>query len=131
MLAPQRRRLRASLAGGLGRSLASGCGWALVLLLLLGLLPVVPGFYHFIQARPGQRLADPLLALLPVHDVSALTFALIYGGIAATLVLSAAAAAAAAAGAVGLLFPAVAAHGHAVAAAAGATHRPGCRCTTR
>jgi len=54
--------------------------------LLLGLLPVVPGFYHFVQARPGHRLADPLLALLPVHDVSALTFALIYGSIAATLV---------------------------------------------
>jgi hypothetical protein len=58
----------------------------LVLLLLLGLLPVVPGFYHFIQSRPGQRLADPLLALLPVHDVSTPTFALIYGAIAATLV---------------------------------------------
>ncbi|MDO7845115.1 phosphatase PAP2-related protein [Hymenobacter sp. M29] len=58
----------------------------LVLLLLLGLLPVVPGFYHFIQARPGQRLADPLLALLPVHDVSVPTFALIYGAIAGTLV---------------------------------------------
>ena len=57
-----------------------------VLLGLLGLLPVVPGFYHFIQARPGQRLTDPLLELLPVHDVSALTFALIYGAIAATLV---------------------------------------------
>ena len=52
---------------------------------LLGLLPAVPGFYHFIQARPGQRLADPLLTLLPVHDVSVPTFALIYGAIAATL----------------------------------------------
>lgn len=58
----------------------------LVVVLLLGLLPVVPGFYHFIQSRPGQRLADPLLALLPVHDVSVPTFALIYGAIAATLV---------------------------------------------
>lgn len=57
----------------------------LVLLLLIGLLPVLPGFYHFIQARPGQQLADPLLALLPAHDNSALTFALIYGAIAATL----------------------------------------------
>jgi hypothetical protein len=57
----------------------------LVLLLLVGLLPVVPGFYHFIQARPGHRLADPLLALLPVHDVSVPTFALIYGAIAGTL----------------------------------------------
>lgn len=46
----------------------------------------MPHFYHFIQARPGQRLADPLLALLPIHDVSALTFALIYGSVAATLV---------------------------------------------
>ena len=58
----------------------------MVVLLLLGLLPVVPGFYHFIQSRPGQRLADPLLDLLPVHDVSVPTFALIYGAIAATLV---------------------------------------------
>ena len=58
----------------------------LVVLLLLGLLPVVPHFYHFIQARPGRLLPDPLLALLPIHDVSTLTFALIYGCVAATLV---------------------------------------------
>ena len=55
-------------------------------MLLLGLLPVVPGFYHFIQARPGRLLADPLLDLLPVRDVSVLTFTLIYGAIVATLV---------------------------------------------
>ena len=55
-------------------------------MLLLGLLPVVPDFYHFIQSRPGQLLADPLLALLPVHDVSVPTFTLIYGAIVATLV---------------------------------------------
>ena len=42
-------------------------------MLLLGLLPVVPSFYHFIQARPGWLLADPLLDLLPVRDVSGLT----------------------------------------------------------
>ena len=57
----------------------------LVVLLLLGLLPVVPGFYRFVQARPGQQLADPLLALLPAQDHSNLIFALIYGAIAATL----------------------------------------------
>jgi len=57
-----------------------------VALLLLGLLPVAPHFYHFVQSRPGHGLADPLLALLPVHDVSGPTFALLYGGIAATLV---------------------------------------------
>ena len=59
---------------------------ALVVALLLGLLPVLPGYFHYIQARPGRLLADPLLALLPVHDVSVPTFALIYGGIVATLV---------------------------------------------
>ena len=58
----------------------------LIVLLLLGLLPVLPGFYHFIQARPGQRLPDPLAALLPVGDVSTPTFLLIYGSVAATLV---------------------------------------------
>ena len=58
----------------------------LVVLLLLGLLPVVPGFYRFVQARPGHLLADPLLELLPVQDHSTLIFALIYGAIAATLV---------------------------------------------
>ncbi|MET4075189.1 hypothetical protein [Hymenobacter sp. UYCo722] len=58
----------------------------LVVVLLLGLLPVVPGFYRFVQARPGQPLADPLLALLPVQDHSTLIFTLIYGAIAATLV---------------------------------------------
>ena len=57
----------------------------LVLGLLLGLLPVLPGFYQFVQARPGHQLADPLLELLPVHNNSALTFALIYGAITATL----------------------------------------------
>jgi hypothetical protein len=65
----------------------SGYRWrlGLALLLILGLLPVVPGFYHFIQARPGRLLADPLLALLPVRDMSTLTFTLIYGSVAATL----------------------------------------------
>ena len=56
-----------------------------VLGLLVGLLPVVPGFYRWVQARPGRLLADPLLALLPAQDHSALIFALIYGAIAATL----------------------------------------------
>ena len=57
-----------------------------VILALLGLLAVVPTYFRFIQARPGPQLTDPLLALLPAHDVSALTFAVIYGSIAAALV---------------------------------------------
>ena len=78
---PDARRWPAAWAGP-GFRLRLG----LVLGLLLGLLPVLPGFYHFIQSRPGQLLPDPLLALLPVRDVSAPTFALIYVCVAATLV---------------------------------------------
>lgn len=59
---------------------------ALVLgLIFAGLVPAVPPFYHFIQQRAGHSLADPLLDLLPVHDVSAPTFALIYGGAVAAI----------------------------------------------
>lgn len=58
---------------------------ALVAVALLALLAVVPAFFRFIQERPGQQLNDPLLALLPAHDVSALTFAVIYGSIAGAL----------------------------------------------
>ncbi|MBD2714009.1 hypothetical protein KBK19_03065 [Microvirga sp. STR05] len=49
-----------------------------VLVLLLGLVTVLPRFFAFIQARPGVVLPDPLLALLPAHDVSGPTFAVIY-----------------------------------------------------
>jgi hypothetical protein len=56
-----------------------------VLALLAGLLPVVPVFYHFIQSRPGRLLADPLLDLLPVRDMSSVTFALIFGSVGLTL----------------------------------------------
>ena len=65
-----------------------GFRWRLgtVLLLLLTLLAVVPDFYRFVQARPGRVLADPLLALLPVRDVSAPVFTLIYTSVVAALV---------------------------------------------
>ena len=58
---------------------------SLVLALLLALLPVLPGFYHWVQTRAGYHLADPLLDLLPVHDNSVLTFSLIYGAIVGSL----------------------------------------------
>ncbi|MEJ7663619.1 MAG: hypothetical protein WKG07_30810 [Hymenobacter sp.] len=59
-----------------------GYRWRLGLaLLLLLLLPALPAFYHYIRARPGRLLPDPLGALLPVRDVSAPTFTLIYGSI--------------------------------------------------
>lgn len=58
----------------------------LVLALIFGgLVPAVPPFYRFIQQRAGHALTDPLLALLPAHDVSAPAFALIYGGAVVTI----------------------------------------------
>jgi hypothetical protein len=56
-----------------------------VLGLLLALLPLLPGFYHWVQSRPGRLLPDWLLAQLPVRDVAVPTFAAIYGSIALTL----------------------------------------------
>lgn len=53
----------------------------LVLALLLGLASQLPRYFAWVQARPGYHLPDPLLALLPAHDVSGATFAVIYLGI--------------------------------------------------
>lgn len=39
-------------------------------------------YLSYNESRPGVVLDDPLLAILPVHDVSVPVFALIYGGIA-------------------------------------------------
>ncbi|NVO32611.1 phosphatase PAP2-related protein [Hymenobacter lapidiphilus] len=54
----------------------------LVLALLLALASQLPGFFAWVQARPGYHLPDPLLDWLPAHDVSEATFAVIYLGIA-------------------------------------------------
>ncbi|NVO83952.1 phosphatase PAP2-related protein [Hymenobacter terrestris] len=53
----------------------------LVLALLLMLASQLPGYFAWVQARPGYHLPDPLLAWLPAHDVSGATFAVIYLGI--------------------------------------------------
>jgi hypothetical protein len=56
--------------------------WLVLLAVLFGgLLPVVPGFFHYIQQRPGAVAFDPLLGLLPRHDVAWPIFALMYGGV--------------------------------------------------
>lgn len=57
-------------------------GWALLVVLLFGgLLPVLPGFFLWAQARQGTVLADPLLHLLPRHDVATPVFVLMYGSV--------------------------------------------------
>ena len=57
-------------------------GWAgLVVLLFGGVLPLLPGFFVWAQARPGAVLADPLLHLLPRHDVATPVFVLMYGAV--------------------------------------------------
>ena len=56
--------------------------WLLLLALLFGgLVPVVPGYFHYIQQRPGAVVFDPLLSLLPRHDVAWPVFVLMYGAV--------------------------------------------------
>lgn len=58
----------------------------LLLVLLFGVLvPSTPLFFHHIQQRPGALLADPLLALLPRHNVATPIFVLMYGGVLAAV----------------------------------------------
>ncbi|WP_151086176.1 phosphatase PAP2-related protein [Hymenobacter baengnokdamensis] len=60
--------------------------WLVLLLLLFGVLvPLVPGFFFYIQQRPGTVLADPLLALLPRHNVATPVFVLMYGAVLAAV----------------------------------------------
>jgi len=56
--------------------------WLVLLVLLFGVVvPLTPGFFQFIEHRAGPVLADPLLPLLPRHDVATPVFVLMYGGV--------------------------------------------------
>lgn len=56
--------------------------WLALLVLLFGVLvPVVPGYFHYIQQGTGPVLADPLLGLLPRHNVAWPIFGLMYGSV--------------------------------------------------
>jgi hypothetical protein len=60
--------------------------WALLALLLFGVLvPLVPGFFLWVQAREGAVLADPLLHMLPRHNVATPVFVLMYGAVLAAV----------------------------------------------
>jgi hypothetical protein len=50
-----------------------------VLLLVLVVGMALPPYFAYIQQRPGQLLADPVLGLLPRHDVAVPIFVLMYG----------------------------------------------------
>lgn len=53
---------------------------ALVVLLLVAVVGgVLPPYFAYVQQRPGQLLADPLLALLPCRQVAVPIFVLMYG----------------------------------------------------
>ena len=52
---------------------------AVLVLLLAGLLGLLAPFFTYIQQRPGQLLYDPVLPLLPRHDVAVPIFVLMYG----------------------------------------------------
>ena len=78
------QELQLPLADAWGPALARPAfrlSWLLLVLGLLGLMPFVPGFFAAIQQRPGPVLADPLLHLLPRHDVATPVFVLMYGGV--------------------------------------------------
>jgi len=53
--------------------------WLVLALLFVVLLSLVPGFFLYIQQRPGAVVADPLLALVPRHDVAVPIFVAMYG----------------------------------------------------
>ncbi|KAA9333158.1 hypothetical protein F0P96_09260 [Hymenobacter busanensis] len=53
----------------------------IVLALLAGVALALPRFFAWVEARPGFLPPDPLLDILPAHDASGATFAVIYGGI--------------------------------------------------
>ncbi len=55
--------------------------WLVLALLFVVLLSLVPGFFFYIQQRPGAVATDPLLALVPRHDVAVPVFALMYGSV--------------------------------------------------
>lgn len=56
--------------------------WLALLVLLFGIVvPLTPGFFQFIEHRPSPVLADPLLHLLPRHNVATPVFVLMYGGV--------------------------------------------------
>lgn len=60
--------------------------WGVLVVVLFGIvIPIVPGFFHYIQLRAGDVVADPVLGLLPRRDVAWPIFALMYGGVLAAV----------------------------------------------
>lgn len=49
--------------------------------ILIGIIIFAPHFFEFIQQRNGAVLSDPLLQVLPPHDLSFFTFLVIYSSV--------------------------------------------------
>ena len=56
---------------------------ALLITAIAGVIVAValPHFFQWVQGRPGRLLWDPVLALWKAHDVSNLTFTVLYGAL--------------------------------------------------
>lgn len=56
--------------------------WAGTLLAAVGVVLLLPGFFLFLQAKPGLRIPDPLLDRLPALDLSVPLFVFLYAVVA-------------------------------------------------
>ena len=89
LAAPAVARPAATARGAWAQALARpDFRWRAVLLVLalVGLVGwVIPPFYVYIQQRAGRVLPDPLLHLLPRHNVASLVFLFMYGSVVAAV----------------------------------------------
>jgi hypothetical protein len=61
--------------------------WLSALAVLLCIALIIPHFFNYIQQRDGKVLHDPLLNLIPPHDLSIFTFSFIYGSILISIIV--------------------------------------------
>jgi membrane-associated phospholipid phosphatase len=58
----------------------------LTCLILISVVSLIPGFFNYIQSRPGRQISDLLLNRIPARDVSWFIFSLLYSILFITLV---------------------------------------------
>jgi len=60
--------------------------WAVTVVAAMGVVLLLPGFFLHIQAKPGLRMPDPLLDMLPSMDISVPLFVFLYAVVAIAVV---------------------------------------------